>query len=272
MPTKGNDLKTTIQKRKLREFRKREEMILEAAEAILIEHDLAGLTMERIAEMIEYSRGTVYQHFSCREDILIELGIRVQLARNALWERAAKMEGNTRERMLALIVGAMLMVPYNKATKLFVHITAAEPKASPERQKALRQAEHIAVATTTRIVREAVKEGDIVLPEGMTPGNLLFSIWSMIFGFSVMVQVPRRVYAQATQIQATDESHGLDMWRKTSTALLDGFGWRPLSSAFDYEKTMIRIHQGIYAPKTLPREARYKPVPGRHGLRDSPAA
>ncbi len=56
--------------RKQREIRDRELLILDNAAELLYQEGYAGLSMERIAEAIEYSKGTVYQHFKCKEEVL----------------------------------------------------------------------------------------------------------------------------------------------------------------------------------------------------------
>lgn len=54
----------------------REELILSVALSLLKESGLNSLTMQAIADRTEYSKGTIYQHFSCKEDVLAKLVIR----------------------------------------------------------------------------------------------------------------------------------------------------------------------------------------------------
>lgn len=54
----------------------REELILSVALSLLKEFGLNVLTMQAIADRTEYSKGTIYQHFSCKEDVLAKLVIR----------------------------------------------------------------------------------------------------------------------------------------------------------------------------------------------------
>jgi len=53
----------------------REELILRVALSLLKESGLNGLTMQAIANLTEYSKGTIYQHFTCKEDVLAKLVI-----------------------------------------------------------------------------------------------------------------------------------------------------------------------------------------------------
>ena len=50
--------------------------MLETARRLLLEIGYNGLTMERIAEAAEYSKGTIYNHFPCKEEIIAELAAR----------------------------------------------------------------------------------------------------------------------------------------------------------------------------------------------------
>ncbi len=62
--------------RKQREIRQREAYLLDVARKMLMEHGFSGLSMDRLAEATEYSKGTVYQHFSTKEDLVAALAVR----------------------------------------------------------------------------------------------------------------------------------------------------------------------------------------------------
>jgi AcrR family transcriptional regulator len=54
----------------------REELILQVALSLLKRDGFHGLNMQAIANQTDYSKGTIYQHFSCKEDVLAKLVIR----------------------------------------------------------------------------------------------------------------------------------------------------------------------------------------------------
>ena len=56
--------------RKQRERIEREQLILDAARNIINQEGWEHLTMERVAAAVEYSKGTVYNHFSSKEDVV----------------------------------------------------------------------------------------------------------------------------------------------------------------------------------------------------------
>ena len=59
--------------RKKREYAQRADLIRETTRKLLLDVGYLELNMDRIAEITEYSKGTIYQHFSCKEEILVAL-------------------------------------------------------------------------------------------------------------------------------------------------------------------------------------------------------
>src|SRR5262245_12250553 len=94
--------------RKQREIQQREERILEESRKLLLEEGYHGLSMDRIAEVLEYSKGTIYQHFPNKEEILLALANQSMERRLDLFRRAASFKGGSRERISAVGVAAEL--------------------------------------------------------------------------------------------------------------------------------------------------------------------
>jgi len=89
--------------RKQREVANRHALFLDIARNVLHEEGFHLLSMERVAECAEYSKGTVYQHFSCKEEMLIQLCITSTTQLLALFQRAAGFDGSHRDRMMAVM-------------------------------------------------------------------------------------------------------------------------------------------------------------------------
>ena len=96
--------------RKQREIKEREQLILDTARPMLVREGYHGLSMDRIAEALEYSKGTIYKHFSCKEEIIIALAIETLEKRTEMFERASAFRGLPRERMAATGLAAELFV------------------------------------------------------------------------------------------------------------------------------------------------------------------
>ena len=92
----------TTTQRKLRERQAREALILDVAARMVVDRGYLGMNMDRIATETQYSKGTIYQHFTCKEDVLCALAERTAANRVDLFRRAATFRGRPRERMAVL--------------------------------------------------------------------------------------------------------------------------------------------------------------------------
>ena len=52
-------------------FDERDRRIREVAQRLLVERGLHGFSMDDVAAAIDYSKGTVYQHYQSKEDALL---------------------------------------------------------------------------------------------------------------------------------------------------------------------------------------------------------
>ncbi|MDH3451683.1 MAG: TetR/AcrR family transcriptional regulator, partial [Gammaproteobacteria bacterium] len=96
--------------RKQREIAAREVLILDCAAKLLGEFGYQGLSMDRVAEMVEYSKGTIYQHFNCKEDLLAGLCLRSSRDLYGLFSRASSLDLSPRERLLAIAFAYQLFI------------------------------------------------------------------------------------------------------------------------------------------------------------------
>lgn len=62
--------------RQQREFKRREEEILDAALALCASPDFESVTIAQIAEKAEVGKGTVYKHFASKDELLFRLNLR----------------------------------------------------------------------------------------------------------------------------------------------------------------------------------------------------
>ena len=67
-----------VQERKERDFRRREEEILGAALALFRADNWQSVTVEQIAERAEIGKGTIYKHFSSKDEIYARLVMEYQ--------------------------------------------------------------------------------------------------------------------------------------------------------------------------------------------------
>jgi AcrR family transcriptional regulator len=62
-----------VAERKAQEVAERDRRLVYAAVAMIRRDGFHNLTLGRLAEEVGYSKGTIYNHFTCREDLIIEL-------------------------------------------------------------------------------------------------------------------------------------------------------------------------------------------------------
>ncbi len=72
---------------KAREFRQREQAILDAAQALFIQHGEDKVTVEMIADAVGIGKGTIYKHFETKNEIYLLLMIRYEEALADLFQR-----------------------------------------------------------------------------------------------------------------------------------------------------------------------------------------
>lgn len=242
--------------RKKRQIEEREELILDVARTLLVERGYRGLNMDRIAESVEYSKGTVYQHFTCKEDLVIALSIQTMAKREEFFRRAAQFVGRTRERIVAVGVAEDLFVriyPYHFRSEQIVRMTSLREKTTPTRNDALDACESRCLAIVTQIVRDAIDQGDVSLSNGMSPEDLCFGLWSMTTGAHTFMasEIP------LGKIGVRDASRAL---RYSTQYLLDGLHWKPMMRELDIGATVARIREEIFpiestqvfSPRTTP--------------------
>ncbi len=89
-----------VKERKEREFKRREEEILETAYDLLTQMEPGQMTMEQVAEKAEIGRGTIYKHFKSKDEIFARL---VYLRRKKFIHRLEQIDEEGIERIPRLL-------------------------------------------------------------------------------------------------------------------------------------------------------------------------
>jgi len=241
---------------KQQEIRDRERQILDVARTILIERGYLGLTMELIAEAMGCSKGTIYQHFTCKEDISAALVKETACKRTELFEKASTFRGRTRERMTAIGIAADIFVrlyPQHFQTETLVAYSSIREKVGPRIIESLRDQEFRCMVIAAGIVRDGIAQGDLELPEDVSPEQLTFGMWTMSIGSYLIL-------TSGAPIDRVGIERPLDALMRNYQAMLDGYRWAPLTEAWNYEETVRRILQEVFAEED--KEVSLLPDPG----------
>lgn len=229
--------------RKQRELLQREMLILDTAQAMMHESGYNCLTMDRIAEAVEYSKGTLYNHFASKEDLVGSLCCRSLNNLISIFQRAYDYQGSTRERYSAIGIGYSL---YNQLHPLDTHniqtikTNAVREKVSNEKLTELKSLEHKVTLITQRIVQEAIDCGDLGEKYKSHVNTIVFGCWSMHYGALLLQQ-------SDIPLNELGFNPVVKMLWQNSNIYLDGYQWQPLSSTIDSNALFEKISSAVFA-------------------------
>lgn len=211
--------------RRQRDKEDRERLFLDATRELIRSDGLLNLQMSRIAERCEYAVGTLYQHFVSKEDLLLALVTESVREHGALFQRVADWQAPSRERMFGIGVADMIFVRRNPDYFRIAQYSLCEVvwnAASAERRQGFLDATGPIGEAVVGIVNDAVQKGDLEL-RGQSPQELASGLWALGNGFHNLV------HAEGVLRDFSVQDPYRVMCRHIQH-LLDGVGWKPLSS------------------------------------------
>lgn len=208
---------------------------------MLADRGYLGLNMDRIADAIEYSKGTVYQHFASKEDLIAALCIDTAEARADMFRKAAGYAGLSRERVMAIGIADAVLIrrhPDHFAVESILDLESVASKITDDRRERWHRIKSATMDVLTGIVRDAIEAGDLSLPPGLPHCAPLYGLWTQSVG-----------HHRITTHGAPPVFNGIDLngvlWQNYSR-LLDGYGWKPLSTDWDYGASAQRIGMEVF--------------------------
>jgi AcrR family transcriptional regulator len=222
---------------KKQEILNRQGLVLKTARDILLKRGYHGLTMARIAAAAGCPKATVYKHFPCKEEIIIALATESVEVQRALVERAGTFRGRPRERMAAVGVATQLFAELHADDSRIFQIVNGEAIFQKASEKSIWRLQRCGLRTVSvmlGIVRDAIAQGDLVLPPNHSSEDIIYNFWLLGEGGKA-----------APHTWLPPGELGIDSpfasVFKTGNILADGYGWRPLSSECDYRATIERV-------------------------------
>lgn len=223
-------------------MREREHLILEHADDLLRFNGYLGLNLDELAERIEYSKATIYNHFKSKEDLVLGVATMHLETRSDLFGRALTFDGRTRERMFAIGIADQILAklyPHGFPILQLVRTQSIWEKAASERQSAYYEKSGGCMKVAIEIIRQAKASGD--LGEGSPPvENIITGLVSLAKGAHLLAD-GERLFPEETGIEP------LDLLNANYQLFLDGAGWAPLSGDWDYGATEARIREELFA-------------------------
>ena len=233
--------------RKQRELLQREHLILDTAQNLLHQRGYAQLTMDRIAEKTEYSKGTIYNHFSSKEDLIGSLCCRCVNHLIDLFTRASNYTGTTRERFSAIGIGYSLyyqLHPMDAQNIQIVKINAVREKVSEEKLREMESLEKRVTEIAMDIVKQAIEGGDIKSSDNAVAESIVFGCWSMHYGALLLDQSDIPLYDLGF-------NPTVKLLWQNSQKFLDGFNWHPLSTDIDNNALFEKLCDDLFEEEII---------------------
>lgn len=231
----------------------REEEIMQSALKIIADQGVAGLTIDKIVTQLPYSKGTVYNHFTCKEDLLTGLCNRHCQTLKALFRRAADFEGNSREKMMAVGIAYKLHSLLHP-TEFMLVISAKTPavreKSTPKRQEEHLEIEQSILGIMLEIISKGLSSGDLHLQPHLSPAQVAFSLWSMSFGTIALLHesLDRCSIRSDMELERELINH--------CNLVLDGLQWKPLSQNHNWTDTLKKLKEDTFRDEVQRLQAR----------------
>lgn len=248
--------RVAISDRKQREWRMREDLILEHVDAMFRESGYLGLNLDQLAERIEYSKATIYNHFPSKEDLVLAVSLRHMAKRREFFARALTFAGRPRERMFVIGLADAVIAglhPHAFAMAQLAQSPSIWEKTAPRLRQTFGLTSGDCMKAPREIIRQARREGD--LPKS-SPGEdqILFGLVGMSRGAHLLSSGP----GDHRALLGPEAPEADELLKRNYHVFLDGTGWRPLQAEWDYAKTERRIWSEVFP-------AEVAELGGRHG-------
>lgn len=215
----------------------REQELLQLAQQLIAEEGFAGLTMDRMTARSKVSKGTLYNHFSCKEDLITALSVHSLQQRYQHLCKASQFAGSSRERVLALHY-AYAMFAASDATSFLCMLTATSPaiveKSSATRIAQKQQLELGIASLCSELISAGIAQQQLTLQQGQSVEQITFVNWSLAFGLNALLH-NGNISGPLSSLQAEQAI------LNNVNVLLDGLHWQPLSAQYDYQQSWQRI-------------------------------
>ncbi len=217
----------------------RDQELLDTALELIRRENVTSLSMDKLVANVPYSKGTVYNHFCSKEDLLLGLcNCGMDIVAD-LFDRVADLKGRGRDRVFALAF-AYLLYSQLYREQFFLHVQTKTPslyeKGSPERIERNLSMEEYLLGHVLQAVEQAITEGDLQLRPGWDSMQVAFHLWASAFGAIALASVQARTPGPM-QVELDREVFN------QITLILDGLGWQPLSDQWVPNDMLARLER-----------------------------
>lgn len=227
--------------RKKMEIDQRQRQILQLSREIILTEGYLSMSMERLAAEMQFAKGTLYNHFPNKEEIVVALAIESLEMRRQLFEKASISMPGSRQRMAAIGCACNLYATHYRDHFMMEELIRSDSileKTSEIRQRIVYQCEQQIMAVVAGVVRDAVAVNDLSLPTSMSAEEFVFGFWALMYGSQVLMATsPALVEIGVNDPQRSIRRHG---W-----TLMNGYSWKPFVSFEETEQMMDALRESL---------------------------
>lgn len=223
--------------RKQREMEQRTLEILRVARPILISEGFQGLSMDRVAAQMEYAKGTIYNHFPNKEEIVLALAVESMELRRKLFDCADGLGEKSRLRMMGLGAACEFFTQHctdDFVVEQWVRNQSVWDKSTEQRQNLIRQCEGRCMEIVSGIVRDGLQEKVLQLPSTLSAEELVFGFWAINYGSQILTHT-------SPSLPALGINNPANAIRIHCCTLLNGFHWMPIMDYATYSAEMTTL-------------------------------
>lgn len=218
----------TVTERKERQRALREQLFLDKAAELIARDGILQLQMAPLAKACDYATGTLYQHFSSKEDLLVALAVRNSCHQLHCFQGIAALNINSREKMLALCVAEKMNQqrnPSHAGLEQYVFTEVVWKNASAARREAILANSKPLADLVRSIVQQAITDAE--LPSHSCDAfDLAVAPWALSTGSIALEQTEGLLAAFGGNADPLQRYRHLHM-------LLNGMQWQPLMDLCD---------------------------------------
>ena len=172
--------------RKQREIQERDDLILRVGRQLFIERGYHNVTMDMIAQEVEYSKGTIYQHYNNKEQIISKLCLHFSELLLELFSYVNAVEDCPQYlKMQMLLEIENIIHKRAKPDHALVNLVKAEAfmtKFDEESVYEMNCHVEMVLKQVLEIVSAAISNGELKLAPGASVMSIALGCWALIEG------------------------------------------------------------------------------------------
>lgn len=211
--------------RKQREIQERDELILKVSRELFIDRGYHNVTMDMIAQEIEYSKGTIYQHYNNKEQIISRLCLNFSKLLLDLFSYVNNSDCPQYLKMQMLLESELVIHTRAKSDHALVNLVKAEAFMTKLDENSVHEMNchvEMILGEVLNIVGNAIEEGELTLQPAASAMSIALGCWALIEGTFDIVD-------KHANEEAGLDAHQLERLLQTNCVVfLKGSGWHAM--------------------------------------------